>query len=110
MATGRVAYLEDYPEEPRRPQWASFSPDKQTILFARNHNLYMMDAENFEKAQKDANDKTIVEHQLTTDGEEHYSYGGGGGRGRRTVASARSTSSGRPTRPGSRWCAATRGW
>jgi dipeptidyl-peptidase-4 len=82
MATGRVAYLEDYPEEPRRPQWASFSPDKQTILFARNHNLYMMDAENFEKAQKDANDKTIVEHQLTTDGEEHYSYGGGGGRGR----------------------------
>ena len=82
MATGTVVYLEDRPEEPRRPQWASFSPDKKTILFARNHNLYMMDAENFEKAQKDANDKTVVEHQLTTDGEEHYSYGGGGGRGR----------------------------
>ena len=82
MASGKVSLIEDYPEEPRRPQWASFSPDKKTILFARNHNLYMMDAANFEKAQKDANDKTIVEHQLTTDGEEHYSYGGGGGRGR----------------------------
>jgi dipeptidyl-peptidase-4 len=78
MASGRVALLEDYPEEPRRPQWASFSPDKKTVLFARNHNLYMMDAANFEKAQKDPNDKTIVEHQLTTDGVEHYSYGGGG--------------------------------
>ena len=78
MASGRVVLLEDYPEEPRRPQWASFSPDRKTVVFARNHNLFMMDAANFEKALKDANDKTIVEHQLTTDGEEHYSYGGGG--------------------------------
>ncbi|HEY0873064.1 MAG TPA: DPP IV N-terminal domain-containing protein [Vicinamibacterales bacterium] len=78
MASGKVTLLEDYPEEPRRPGWASFSPDRKTILFVRDHNLFMMDAENFEKAQKDANDKSIVEHQLTDDGEEHYSYGGGG--------------------------------
>jgi dipeptidyl aminopeptidase/acylaminoacyl peptidase len=78
MASGKVSLLEDYPEDPRRPQWASFSPDKKTIVFARNHNLFMMDAANYEKAQKNANDKTIVETQLTTDGEEHYSYAGGG--------------------------------
>ena len=78
MATGKVTLLEDYPEDPRRPTWASFSPDKKTIVFARNHNLFMMDAANYEKAQKNANDKTIVETQLTSDGEEHYSYAGGG--------------------------------
>lgn len=78
MATAKVSLVEDYPEEPRRPTWGSLSPDGKTVLFARNHNLYMMDAANFEKAQKTPNDKTIVEHQLTTDGEEHYSFGGGG--------------------------------
>ena len=78
MASGKVTLLEDHPEEPRRPTWASFSPDQKTVLFARNHNLFMMDAANFEKARKDANDKSIVEHQLTTDGVEHYSYAGGG--------------------------------
>ena len=55
-------------------RWASFSPDNKTVLFARNHNLYMMDAENYAKAQKNADDTTIVEIQLTTDGEEYYSY------------------------------------
>ena len=78
MATARTTLVEDYPEEPRRPAWGSLSPDGKTVLFARNHNLYMMDAANWEKAQKSANDKTIVETQLTTDGEEHYSFGGGG--------------------------------
>ena len=78
MATGKTSMIEDYPEEPRRPAWASFSPDRKIVVFARNHNLFMMDAENFEKARKSATDTTIVEHQLTTDGEEHYSYAGGG--------------------------------
>ncbi len=78
MATAKTTLVEDYPEEPRRPAWGSLSPDGKTVLFARNHNLYMMDAANWDKAQKSVNDKTIVEHQLTTDGEEHYSFGGGG--------------------------------
>lgn len=75
LATARVTLLEDYPDTPRPPRWASISPDGKTVVFARNHNLFMMDAENYAKALKSAGDKTIVEVQLTTDGEEHYSYG-----------------------------------
>ena len=78
MATGKVTLNEDRAPDPRRPTWGTVSPDGKTVIFARNHNLYMMDAENWAKAQKNANDTTIVEHQLTKDGEEHYSFGGGG--------------------------------
>jgi dipeptidyl aminopeptidase/acylaminoacyl peptidase len=74
MATGRITYVEDYKEEPRQPRWAAISPDKKTIIFARNHNLFMMDAANYEKALKSGTDASIVETQLTKDGEEHYSY------------------------------------
>jgi dipeptidyl-peptidase 4 len=75
LATARLTLVEDYKEDPRPPRWAALSPDGKTIVFARNHNLYMMDAENYAKAQKKADDPTIVETQLTTDGIEHYSYG-----------------------------------
>jgi len=43
-------------------------------VFARGHNLYMLDAENYTKARKDPKDKTIVETQLTTDGMDRFSY------------------------------------
>ena len=75
LALARVALLEDYKEEPRPPRWASMSPDGKTVVFARNHNLFMMDADNYAKALKKADDPTIVEIALTTDGEENYSYG-----------------------------------
>ena len=82
MATARVTLLEDHKPEPRPLRWASFSPDNKTVLFARNHNLYMMDAENYAKALKNPNDTTIVEVQLTTDGEDFYGYSSrSGGRG-----------------------------
>jgi dipeptidyl-peptidase 4 len=82
MATARVTLLEDYKVEPRQPRWASLSPDGKTVLFSRNHNLYMMDAENYAKAVKNPNDATIVEVQLTTDGEDFYGYSSrSGGRG-----------------------------
>ena len=74
MATAKVTLIEDYPEEPRRPTWGSLSPDGKTVLFARNHNLFMMDAANCEKAQKNAERQDDRRDQLTTDGEEHYSY------------------------------------
>jgi len=75
LALARVALLEDYKEEPRPPRWASMSPDGKTVVFARNHNLFMMDADNYAKALKKADDPTIVEIALTTDGEENDSYG-----------------------------------
>jgi dipeptidyl aminopeptidase/acylaminoacyl peptidase len=74
LASARVTLVDDNPSDPRPPRWASFSPDEKTVVFARNHNLYMMDADNYAKALKKADDPTIVESQLTTDGVEHYSY------------------------------------
>ncbi len=75
LATGKVTRLDKFDAPPARPRWASsISPDKKTILFARGHNLFMMDAENYKKAQKNPGDTTVVETQLTTDGEEHFSY------------------------------------
>jgi len=76
LAGGKLTLL---PERPaRKPQWASISPDEKTVIFARNHNLYMMDAANYAKALKNPNDKSIVETQLTKDGEEDFGYGGRG--------------------------------
>jgi dipeptidyl aminopeptidase/acylaminoacyl peptidase len=74
MATATVRLDEDYVAPPARPRWATLSPDGQAVLFARNDNLYVMDAANFAKAQKTPNDSSIVEKKLTTDGEENYSY------------------------------------
>jgi dipeptidyl aminopeptidase/acylaminoacyl peptidase len=51
-------------KEKPKASWASWSPDSSTIVFARNHNLYLMKAK----------DKDSVETQLTTDGERYYSY------------------------------------
>jgi dipeptidyl-peptidase 4 len=74
MASGKVTLNEDYVAPAARPRWVTLSPDEQTVIFARNHNLYMMDAANYAKAQKNANDASIVETRLTTDGEEYYSF------------------------------------
>ena len=79
IAANKLTLLEDRP--PRKPAWANVSPDDQTIVFARNHNLFMMDAENYAKALKNANDPSIKETQLTTDGVEDFGYGGRGGGG-----------------------------
>jgi dipeptidyl-peptidase-4 len=74
LATGNLTMLENYVGKPERPRWASISPDGNTVVFGRHHNLFYMDKENYEKSLHDPNDKTIEEHQLTTDGVENYSY------------------------------------
>jgi dipeptidyl aminopeptidase/acylaminoacyl peptidase len=74
MATAKLTLIEDYKAPARDARWASFSPDGKLVVFARNHNLYMMDADNYAKAQKKADDPAIVETQLTKDGEEYYSW------------------------------------
>jgi dipeptidyl-peptidase 4 len=74
VATGRVVLLQNYEPEKEKARWASISPDKQTVVFARGHNLFMMTAADYAKAQKKADDPSVQEVQLTTDGVEHYSY------------------------------------
>ena len=44
LATGHARPARRRLPAPRQPRWASLSPDEKTIVFARNHNLYMMDA------------------------------------------------------------------
>jgi dipeptidyl-peptidase 4 len=64
-------------KDPERLAWANIAPDSSKVVFVKNFNLYWMDKANFLKAIKDVKDSTIVETQLTTDGEKDYSYGGG---------------------------------
>lgn len=74
LASGTVALLPGFTPDPKKPAWAQVSPDDQTILFTRGHNLFMMDAANYKLALKDFGDPKVQEIQLTTDGEEHYSF------------------------------------
>ncbi|MBS1790140.1 MAG: DPP IV N-terminal domain-containing protein [Acidobacteria bacterium] len=73
LANSKLSLLPDY-QPPRKTRWAAVSPDEKTIVFARGSNLFMMDADNYAKALKKEDDTTIVETQITTDGEENYSY------------------------------------
>lgn len=75
LRSGQLTLLKDYQPRPKRPRWASISPDRKWVVFARDHNLFMMDADNYARALKKADDKAIQEIQLTTDGEESYSFG-----------------------------------
>ena len=64
-------------EEPEKyPEWANVSPDGSMGIFAKNANLYWMDAENMAKAAADEKDSTIVEHRITVDGTPEFGWGG----------------------------------
>ena len=73
--SGGLTYLKDQEEEPKRLRWGSVSPDKSTVVYAKDLNLYRMSYEDYLKAKKDEKDSTIVEIQLTTDGIEDFGYG-----------------------------------
>lgn len=76
LATGNLTELTGFKRPLRRSSWASISPDRKYVVFARNYNLYWMDSANYAKAQLKEDDSTIVENKLTTDGVENYAYGG----------------------------------
>lgn len=78
LADGTLNELTGYRKPKHKPIWANISPDSNTIVFGRRFNLYWMDRANYEKALKNEDDSTIVEHTLTTDGVEDYSYHGNG--------------------------------
>ena len=73
--TRKLTPLTEEAKEPKRLDWASVSPDGQTVVYAKDCNLYRMSIADYRKAQKDEKDSTIVEIQLTKDGSEHFGYG-----------------------------------
>lgn len=92
--TQTVRELSDYEHPDDHPAWANVSPDGQRVVFARNHNLFMITGAEYEEildarrgkegdAAEAAEDSvTVNEVQLTTDGEIWFSYmGNSSGRG-----------------------------
>ncbi len=73
--TRKLTQLTEEAKEPKQLEWASVSPDGQTVVYAKDCNLYRMSMADYRKAQKDEKDSTIVEIQLTKDGSEHFGYG-----------------------------------
>ena len=73
--TRKLTQLTEEAKEPKQLDWASVSPDGQTVVYAKDCNLYRMSIADYRKAQKDEKDSTIVEIQLTKDGSEHFGYG-----------------------------------
>ena len=71
----KLTHLKDKEKEPKRLGWGSVSPDKKTVIYAKDLNLYRMSYEDYQKARKDEKDSTIVEIQLTTDGVKDFGYG-----------------------------------
>ena len=73
LSAAKLTLLDERPA--RKPTWASMSPDGKWVVFARKMNLYVMDVANYAKALKKADDPSIVETQITKDGEEDFAYG-----------------------------------
>jgi dipeptidyl aminopeptidase/acylaminoacyl peptidase len=86
VTTRTLRELEDHEEPDDHPSWASVSPDGETVVFARNHDLWMMSGEEYERildarrgldgeaADSAAREVDVEEIRLTEDGEEYYSY------------------------------------
>jgi len=84
LVTEQLNELVGFKKPKRKPNWANISPDEKLIVFGRKNNLFYMDKTNYEKALKNEDDSTIIEHAISQDGEPNFSwhsesaYGGGG--------------------------------
>ena len=86
LETRTLRQLEDYEEPDDHPSWASVSPNGETVVFARNYDLWKMSGEAYEKvldarrgkdgeeAEEAVQALEVEETRLTTDGEKYYSY------------------------------------
>jgi dipeptidyl aminopeptidase/acylaminoacyl peptidase len=86
LTTNTLRELADYEEPDNHPNWANVSPDGETVVFARNYDLWMMSGDEYQKildarrgkdgdeADEAAEDVDVEETQLTEDGEQYYSY------------------------------------
>ena len=90
VTTRTLRELEDYEEPDSHPNWASVSPDTAWVVFSREFNLWMMSYEEYTKivearrgktgddAEEAEEDVEVEEIQLTTDGEQDFSWGSQG--------------------------------
>ncbi len=86
LTTGTLRELADYEEPDNHPDWANVSPDGETVVFARNYDLWMMSGAAYEnildarrgkdgdEADEAAEEVEVEETRLTEDGEQYYSY------------------------------------
>lgn len=84
--TGKLTDITDQKAPVRVPSWANISPDKTKAVFSKGYNLYWMSFEDVQKLMVNKDDKTVVEHQLTTDGIKDFGFGGRGDANTRTSA------------------------
>ena len=75
ISTGKLTDITGKEEEEKYPSWANVSPDGKIGIYAKNTDLWWMDAENLAKAAKDEKDSTIVEHRITDDGTREFFWG-----------------------------------
>ncbi|MBP3642487.1 MAG: DPP IV N-terminal domain-containing protein [Parabacteroides sp.] len=71
----KLTWLQDKKKETEYPDWASFSPDGKTVVYAKDLNLYRMSREDYEKLKKDDKDSTVTDIQLTTFGVKDFGFG-----------------------------------
>ena len=75
LSTKEVIQITDATLKKPTPAWASFSPDTTRVYYSKGYNLFWMDYENYIKAFKNERDTSIIEHQITSDGQLYYSWG-----------------------------------
>ncbi len=74
-STGKLTHLKEKKQAEKYPRWATSSPDGETVVYAKDCNLWKMSRADYEKAKRNEKDTTIVETQLTTWGVEHFGFG-----------------------------------
>ncbi len=110
ISTQTLREMEDYEHPDNHPNWASVSPDGETVIFARHHNLWMMNGEDYrrivdarrgktgDEADEAGDEVEVEETQLTTDGEKYYTYEGNyTGRGETNVSMEEEKDDRKPT-------------
>ena len=73
--TQKLTEIKDKTKAPTDLSWGSVSPDGETVIYAKDLNLYSMSKIDYDKLKIDAKDSTIVEVQLTKDGVKDFGFG-----------------------------------
>jgi len=70
----KLTWSEEKPEEVSA-RWATISPDKKWVVFAKNLDLFMVGYADYKKLLKNPQDRSVDEIRLTTDGVEFFGFG-----------------------------------